>query len=278
MSYEFFDLRQRDFPVRCRMPLTEPDSSPIELARTVAILGPFSPYDLQHRHLTGPLFRALARQLFHYRNYVRFQLGELGWNPRALSMWCRPAPGFVVAGTKLLSCSLPTWCPFCWARGTVDSVFAKLERAVRDRPRENRKLVFREWSRLFPADQPLADVFAFPIPKLRTAGVRLTLVEPCPEGWLLSCRTLQLPEAVKGLAGGPPAGLTDVASRVKLARLTGRFCRYPVGLLTADPQRVRLLLEQRQGRRLLTSYGAFRNGPKTCAGPADLWTTAGASG
>lgn len=261
--YEFTDLSKFKFAARSRMPDMELGSTAEDMALVVAVLGPFAPYDLQKHRLTKPLYHSLMRQLFRARNHVRWQLALEGWDPRPLSTLCRPTPGYVMGTSRLRACTLPTWCPFCWARTTTSSVYKKLSRVLETRSAVRRKLVFSEWTKSFPESTPVEKILEFPIPTMRKSGVRLITVEPQADSWLLSCRTLRLPEDVKGLAGGLPAGLTDVSSRVKLARLTGKFCHYPSGWLVADPLRILELLLQRRSRRLLNSYGAFRHGAET---------------
>lgn len=232
------------------------------------------------------------------------ELQKLGWDRTQRGGWLRLAncpPPFTYTWEESRTCRNAHVCPFCWSRLVTRATYDRLVWAmfghdhaytVDAKTGKSVPAVSQRWdvidavSRTFLKELASPELLLFELSKglgsvhqffrnHALGAYALSTVEPEPSGgWWVVRRGLVVVRPDLSVALPEPTELLSYrrlsgpATHEDLARIVGRVCQYPAGLLTADAAEALKIIKARQGHRgpgkpqppkLAMCYGALRN-------------------
>ncbi|WP_145096477.1 hypothetical protein [Anatilimnocola aggregata] len=184
-------------------------------------------------------------------------------------------PSFVNTDAKHWTCK-SLWCPFCWGRLVAAAQWQRMRKVGPYYFARQQLLEAVNTQYVEPFSQPLENIrlllsgackaLVATLGAAKSPGtLRLAVLEPTTAGWKVEARVLAfvpLNFTEKCVETASP-GLSVVYHRTygkkhEMAKLVGRHCEYPFGLLTRPAAEVKQVLELREGLRLMSSTGVFR--------------------
>lgn len=222
----------------------------------------------------------VPNQAYHLHTLRAHQLNELrkaGYEHTPYNFICPPS--FVETTQAFWTCR-DIWCPFCWGRLVALATYERL--------RHIDKVYFQTH---LIAEVRAHEFISYDLPdeqireRISTAAQRvcrqlkllttspglfkLTTVEPTDSGCRVTVRVIAFvtPKFAEKRRATTSPELDVVYQKLyganyEFAKLVGRVCEYPFELLFQPAAEVKRVLELRQGLRLMSSSGVFRERTK----------------